>query len=194
MNENQLATICLEEMNTPITSPLIIRILQNEMLWKKIETSFFSGVFNARMDNPLEKITKIVKWHQLLQNPNVKTANDIRILEEKERLLQNQDKAEEKNIKDTTQQGYQMGDISRHLFQKAQEAQANYHFGDITKGLLAMVNKKSSPSSQPSQELPPEKSYKIGDYTRSFFSSKKPAAPESPPSNDPILPQKNEKL
>ncbi|HAU0271547.1 TPA: type IV secretion protein Dot [Legionella pneumophila] len=77
MNGYQLATICLEELNSPKPSPLIERILSNKKFWKRINSAFESGIFKGRTDDPAGKIAKIREWHQLLQISGKKTAGQI---------------------------------------------------------------------------------------------------------------------
>ncbi|KTD78781.1 LepB GTPase-activating domain-containing protein [Legionella waltersii] len=66
LTADQLATICLEELNAPTPSPLIHTILTNKDLWSKVQLALESGQFNARLDAPADKIKKLHEWHQLL--------------------------------------------------------------------------------------------------------------------------------
>ncbi|AMP88948.1 LepB GTPase-activating domain-containing protein [Legionella pneumophila] len=77
MNGFQLATICLEELNSSHPSPLIERILSNKKFVKRINSAFESGVFKGRSDDLAGKIAKIREWHQLLQISAKKTARQI---------------------------------------------------------------------------------------------------------------------
>ncbi|RUR18529.1 hypothetical protein ELY21_07450 [Legionella sp. km535] len=67
MTGDQLATIYLEEMNGFVPNPLIIRIIKNDALWLRMSQSFNTAVFNPRLDNPVEKITKAHEWRQLFE-------------------------------------------------------------------------------------------------------------------------------
>jgi effector protein B len=67
MTGDQLATLCLEELNHPMPSPLIERIIQNEALWHRMDEAFKTNKFNARLDDPVAKILKLRQWHHILK-------------------------------------------------------------------------------------------------------------------------------
>jgi len=69
MNEVQLATICLEEANAIEPSSLIIRILKNRELWKRVFSAFENenekqANFASRKDRINEKINLLIIWHE----------------------------------------------------------------------------------------------------------------------------------
>jgi effector protein B len=66
LTADQLATICLEELNAPTPSHLVHTILTNKDLWSKVQLALETGQFNARLDAPVDKIKKLHEWHQLL--------------------------------------------------------------------------------------------------------------------------------
>lgn len=66
MSGDQLATLCLEELNAPHPSRLIMRILKNDRLWHEVDGSLSSDVFQGREDNLVEKKNKIYQWRQLV--------------------------------------------------------------------------------------------------------------------------------
>ena len=84
MSGDQLATICLEELNLPNPSSLVTRIIKNDELWQRVDTSFLnSDVFINRLDSPLAKIEKIREWRQVLQISGA--TNAIQCIQELER-------------------------------------------------------------------------------------------------------------
>lgn len=56
---DQLLTICLEELNIEQSSPLVDRIVANDMIWQRMESSMNTDVFIGRKDNFKEKIEKL---------------------------------------------------------------------------------------------------------------------------------------
>lgn len=58
MSGAQLATICLEELNSPNPSLLVKRIIQNQELWKRLDESLNTSVkeLDKRKDNIKEKM------------------------------------------------------------------------------------------------------------------------------------------
>lgn len=67
MTGDQLATICLEELNHSTPTLLIERIIKNDELWHRVDEAFSQNEFNGRTDAPLAKIAKAREWRQLLQ-------------------------------------------------------------------------------------------------------------------------------
>ena len=65
MNESQLVTICLEELNSDVPSPLIEKIISNDELWNRIEQVFNKNELNNRTDSPQTKIATIHQWRKL---------------------------------------------------------------------------------------------------------------------------------
>ena len=87
MSGDQLATLCLEELNNPQPSLLVARVIKNNDLWQKLNESLNSGVFNGRVDGVGEKIVKLQECHQLLQVA-VLAEGEKKSTEEERRLQQ----------------------------------------------------------------------------------------------------------
>ncbi|KTD56445.1 LepB GTPase-activating domain-containing protein [Legionella shakespearei] len=83
MTGDQLATLCLEELNHPMPSPLIERIIKNDALWHRVNEAFNTGEFNGRIDDPVAKITRIRQWQHLL---NLSAENNARLKEQADEL------------------------------------------------------------------------------------------------------------
>lgn len=100
MTGEQLATLCLEELNHPMPSPLIERIIKNNLLWNQVSEAFDTKKFDDRLDTPVEKILKIRQWHHLL---HLSDENNARLKEQAETLTRKMESQlkdmEEKNGK-----------------------------------------------------------------------------------------------
>lgn len=73
MSGDQLATICLEELNhfnpnDVNANRLIARILSNDTLWERLKKSIDQDTFGYRKDNPQEKIARLYEWRQLIES------------------------------------------------------------------------------------------------------------------------------
>lgn len=62
MNAAQLATLCLEELDSPTPGTLIARIIKEQPLRESMLSALVSGRFDMRSDNPATKIKKLSEW------------------------------------------------------------------------------------------------------------------------------------
>lgn len=76
MSGDQLATICLEELNPRRPTSLIVRILKNEALWLRLDVSLKQTSFTGRLDNPQEKIACLYQWREVLHTTTVLHQNN----------------------------------------------------------------------------------------------------------------------
>lgn len=90
MTGDQLATICLEELNSSDASPLVERIIKNDRLWYRMDESFETGVYNSRLDGSVEKIAALRDNRALITASQEKTGQQISELENQIKLLSGQ--------------------------------------------------------------------------------------------------------
>lgn len=83
MTGDQLATICLEELNSPVPTPLIERIISNHELWLLVDTSFKrSKEFKGRLDDVSKKIETLHQWHTLVKISTESHSKQVQTLEQ----------------------------------------------------------------------------------------------------------------
>ncbi|WP_298624257.1 LepB GTPase-activating domain-containing protein [uncultured Legionella sp.] len=85
MTGDQLATICLEESNSPLVSPLIERIVTNDKLWYRMEAAFESGAYDSRLDGVIEKIARMREARAVIEESREQTAKEI--AEQKQHII-----------------------------------------------------------------------------------------------------------
>ena len=98
MSGDQLATICLEELNAAQPSRLITRILKSEDYWNKIELSLQRCKSKDREDGVGEKIQKLQVWYQLLR-----VSDAMELKSKTEALKAAKEEAQSEQVKAKTQ-------------------------------------------------------------------------------------------
>ncbi|KTD52344.1 effector protein B, substrate of the Dot/Icm secretion system [Legionella quinlivanii] len=63
LSEDQLATICLEELNARKVSSLLTRIASNDELYLKVQAALSKDVFTKRVDFPAGKTAELAKFY-----------------------------------------------------------------------------------------------------------------------------------
>ncbi|TAL60627.1 MAG: hypothetical protein EPN84_09190 [Legionella sp.] len=67
MTADQLTTICLEELNAEQFSPLVLRIVQTDELWAKVEIGLKLDSIKHRLDNIDFKINKLIELRKFVR-------------------------------------------------------------------------------------------------------------------------------
>lgn len=90
MTGDQLATICLEELNSSVASSLVERIIKNDKLWYRMDDAFESGAYNSRLDEARGKILTLRNTRALITASQEQTGKQISELEHHIELLNSQ--------------------------------------------------------------------------------------------------------
>ncbi len=109
MTGDQLATICLEELNSKDESSLVNRIINNDRLWYRMDDAFETGIYNSRLDGSVEKILQIRGSREQIEAERAKNNRQIVALEEQIATLSQQVADKTENLQNLN------GDLSKHM-------------------------------------------------------------------------------
>ncbi|KTD44484.1 LepB GTPase-activating domain-containing protein [Legionella quateirensis] len=139
MTGEQLATIYLEEMNHNVPSQLIVRIIKNDPLWHRMNQAFDSGVFNPRLDQPMEKIAKAREWRQLFEIEHTHSMKHISALEQQTAVLNKEvkDKTDEARTLNTALQ--QQTELTQALLKKVEQLEQQQSESHSIKEEIALL-------------------------------------------------------
>ncbi|MCE3045293.1 LepB GTPase-activating domain-containing protein [Legionella sp. 16cNR16C] len=86
LSGDQLATICLEELNARKVSSLLTRIVSNDELYLKVQAALSKDVFTKRVDSPAGKTAELAKFYLFINTYKQFSVAETYLQKQEERL------------------------------------------------------------------------------------------------------------